>query len=91
MRKAGLFCVTSVLFVMAAGCGGNQAACEDYVDRYNDLECAAQQLSAEQTCPASLDEDDCDMEDYYACLADGTVCEDGQVSEPECSLDCEAD
>jgi hypothetical protein len=92
MRKTALFYLFSTLFLMAVGCGGNQAACEDYVDSVNELECVTQELNAEEECPAELDDDDCDIEDYYSCLADKTTCSGGELQSPaagECTLDCE--
>ncbi|MBN1654614.1 MAG: hypothetical protein JXA30_12660 [Deltaproteobacteria bacterium] len=92
MKKAGLISIILALFALAAGCGGNQAACEDYVESYNDLECVSQKLSVEETCPDALDDDDCDMEDYYACLTEETTCSNGRLSEPaagKCKLACD--
>jgi hypothetical protein len=92
MKRTTLFYLLSALFLLATGCGGNQAACEDYVDSVNELECVNQKLDAEDECPDELDDDECDMEDYYGCLADNTTCLDGQLQSPaagECTLDCE--
>jgi hypothetical protein len=92
MRRTVLFCLFSALFLLAVGCGGNQAACEDYVDSVNELECGSQELSTEEECPTELDDDECDMEDYYSCLADETTCSNGELQSPAagvCTLDCE--
>lgn len=92
MRKTTLFYLFPALFILAVGCGGNQAACEDYVDSVNELECVSQELSADEKCPEDLDDDECDMEDYYSCLADETTCSDGELQSPaagKCTLECE--
>jgi hypothetical protein len=92
MRRTALFCLFSALFLLTIGCGGNQAACEDYVDSVNELECVTQELSAEEECPDALDDDECDMEEYYSCLTDETTCSGDQLQPPaegKCALDCE--
>jgi len=92
MRQTILLYIFSTLVLSIVGCGGNQAACEDYVDSVNQLECITQELSTEEKCPDDLDDDECDMEEYYSCLAEKTTCADDALQSPaagECTLDCE--
>ena len=91
MSKISYIFIISALVSLAIGCGGNQAACEDYVDSYNELECVSQKLSIEEECPDELDDNECDMEDYYACLTDEATCSDGKLinNTAKCSKDCE--
>jgi hypothetical protein len=94
MKRTIVFYALSALFTLAVGCGSNQAACEDYVDSYNKLECVGQKLDTDEKCPDQLDDDECDMESYYKCLSKKTTCADGGLTEPsdkQCSLDCDDD
>ncbi len=92
MRKSVSLSIVAGLCAILVGCGGNQAACEDYVDDYNELSCVSNELNKADECPESLDDDECDLDDYYACLSEETTCSQGSLVKPKsgaCKKDCD--
>jgi hypothetical protein len=57
------------------GGAGNVAACEAYVDS---IDCGDVDLGSMVTC-ADYEAVTCDVSEYFNCLADNTVCTDGQL------------
>lgn len=91
-----LFALPLLALPLLAGCadggegeaGGdsfdNQAACEAFVDAYNDLECVDSTVSVDpdQACVGYTDTT-VDCSNIFACWTDNMVCEDlGGVSVP---------
>ena len=60
---------------ISVGCGGpdNAAACQEYVDKVNTLDCY-KSVKFTTDCSA-YDNTDCDISDYFNCLTDNTKCD----------------
>jgi hypothetical protein len=56
------------------GSHANVAACNQYVDAFNNAACNAVDLNAGDLCPETLDMSPCDMSPYYQCMAEAVKC-----------------
>jgi hypothetical protein len=82
MKKliVALACSVSCMLV-AAGCGGsdsskpdNVAACQSFVEK---VKCGSVDISQQVNCQAYANTT-CDISDYFTCLEDHYVCDNGQ-------------
>jgi hypothetical protein len=82
MRKWLVTAVGAAILASGLACGGmgggghaNQAACKSWVDAQNKLPCMkAAQISANDICPATLDQSPADMTAYYKCMETNAKC-----------------
>ena len=89
MMKASTFSpLPLALALFACSSADNQAACEAWINTYNDLPCVdgALGMTAAAACPESLNDLDCDASEYYDCLMTNVRCMDvGGTSVPDTS------
>ena len=70
----GFVLACSGMSVPSAGSNANVAACQKYVEVFNEASCTQVDLSAADMCPSTLDMANCDYGAYYTCMADAVKC-----------------
>jgi hypothetical protein len=90
MRRILAAMVGSMMFggMALAACDSpdNAAACQDYIDKVNTLDCYK---SAKFTFDCSVyDQTDCDISDYFECLTTNTKCDANGIPDVTGTTQC---